>query len=264
VGDVPVATKRMLGIIDSGIGGLTFLKPLLRHGPCLQIFYCCDSINVPWGEKSQDFMLHQMRKMTQSLMQKSQIDAIFLACNTATAETIDHLRKEFAVPFIGIEPYLNYVSHAGALDSKKIALILTTASFKSERFQKLQKSILNSNLIDIYPLPRLATILEKLKIVPLTELMPEIELELFPLKNKNYTHLILGCTHYPLIQSVIKSYLNVELVDPAPQVLHRIETVLNLPAVIRDIQADIITFEWSENAGEKWGKCTLQHFPFLF
>lgn len=258
-----MATKKILGIIDSGIGGLTFLKPLLRHGPCLQIFYCCDSVNVPWGEKSQDFMLHQMRKMTQSLMQKGQIDAIFLACNTATAETIDHLRNEFAVPFIGIEPYLNYVSHAGALDSKKIALILTTASFKSERFQKLQKSILNSNLIDIYPLSRLATILEKLRTVSLAELMPEIELELFPLKNKNYTHLILGCTHYPLIQSVIKSYLNVELVDPAPQVLQRIETVLNLPAAIGDDQVDLTAFEWSENAGNDWKMCFLNHFLFL-
>ena len=246
---------KTLGIIDSGIGGLTFVQELKRLHLNVKIFYVCDSKNVPYGTKSQEFMYRQTLQMVQALLLKK-VDAIFLACNTLTARTIDRLRLQLKIPVIGIEPYLRYIEEL-PLEAKG-ALILTPATFASERFQKLRDLHDPMRKIDVFPLPRLALLIESLKENDLGPIKMEIAQEVSMLQNKGYTHLILGCTHYPLISAYLENLLHLKTVDPTPSVLARIIDLLELSETGGEEG-----FSYSEDCGDHWNLKYIRDFAFL-
>lgn len=247
---------KKLGVIDSGIGGLTLLAQLIQRQLPLAYLYVSDAQNVPYGNKSQEFMLFQMEKMVESLM-KFDVDAIFIACNTATSKTIDQLRQRIEVPIIGIEPYINYIKKLGPHD--RCALILTPATFTSKKFVALREKNDPEHKVDVYPLPRLALLIESLKAKSFKDIETEVLNEIAPLYHKGYTHLILGCTHYPIIGDIFEKELGVTLVDPSVEVMDYIQKVLRVES------AENLTkeFQYSEDCGQTWKSKTLLDFPFL-
>jgi glutamate racemase len=255
----PMTSKlKKIGIIDSGIGGMTLLKVLLNKNLNAEYFYISDEDNVPYGNKSQAFMLERINKMTQKLLESS-IDLILIACNTATAETIDELRCRYPqLPFVGIEPYINYLN-TGYEQGENIGLILTEATFKSNRFKNLVKEKDPSNKIKIFPLSNLALIIEKLKHTSFNELQSEVERELLPLKSANLDKLILGCTHYPLISNHIQKYLNVNIIDPALPVIKQV--ILKAELVETNLKSN--TFRYNPNIGPNWSVTSLREKNFL-
>lgn len=217
---------KKIGIIDSGVGGLSLLKLLINQKYSSTYYYLSDEKNVPYGGRAQSFMLERVRLMVAKLLSEK-VDAIVLACNTLTAETIDILRSENKIPLFGIEPYINYLNKNDSKNSK-CALILTEATFKSKRFQTLVSEKDKNHLIDIYPLKNLALLVESLKIENTKKIRESILEELLPLKDKGYTHLILGCTHYPIIWKTIESFLNLKTIDPSSNVISHMEKKLSL------------------------------------
>jgi len=249
-------TKK-LGIIDSGIGGLTLLRQLITRKLDLEYLYVCDSKNVPYGNKTQKFMLDQMTHMVNNLLEHKP-DAILIACNTATAETIESLRSNFEVPFIGTEPYLTYPKIQRD-SSHKYALILTPATEKSKRFQRLRNEKDPKGLIDIHPLENLAMILERLKVEPFCTLEKEVSHELNGLVNKGYTHLILGCTHYPIISSYIEEYLRLKVINPEENIAKHLQSTLKT-----SLKAQLSSnFDYSTDTGVSFTQKNLKDFPFL-
>ncbi len=237
--------KKKLGIIDSGIGGLSLLNGLLSKGMNVEYHYCSDNDNVPYGEKSQDFMLIRVTKMVEALSYRN-VDAILLACNTLTAETIDQLRKTYKTPFIGIEPYINFPNH---VENKNIncCLILTEATKNSERFKTLQKTKDPQGKVKVVALKNLALLIEAIRVnhnYDISAIHSEIEL----LKDKNFTHCILGCTHYPFIKDYLEQTLKLKVVDPTQNVINEVSRVLNLDYGIITDQL----FYYSDNCGDHW------------
>tara|TARA_B100001971_G_C18268000_1_gene596036 strand:+ start:33329 stop:34123 length:795 start_codon:yes stop_codon:yes gene_type:complete len=217
--------KKKIGIIDSGVGGLSILFHLLRMQEDCTFYYQSDHSNVPYGNKKQDFMYSQTALMVEKLLAEK-IDLILIACNTLTAETIDKLRGEYEIPFVGIEPYINYVNslapehHAG--------LILTQATFDSKRFQSLVQKLDHEHKLATFPLANLALIIEDMQYNGIEKGLAKVDEELLEIKKMNLDSLILGCTHYPLIGKYIAESLDVNVIDPHIAVCKRVFEVLKL------------------------------------
>lgn len=247
-----------IGIIDSGIGGLTLLKDLINQKIQAQYFYVSDDKFVPYGEKTQDFMKTRVFSMINKLQAKN-VNAIIIACNTLTAETIDLLRKKTTIPIIGIEPYVNYLHHSPSKNHDKLAMILTPATYQSKRFQSLRKKLDPYEKIDIFPLSELALIIETLKKESFLSLKNHIKKQLQPIYNKGYSHLILGCTHYPIIKDFLETHLQLKCINPNSQVAQHIQKTLNLPI---GHQVDPY-FLYNPDNSERWIKTQISSFHFF-
>lgn len=246
---------KKIGILDSGIGGLSLLREILKLNFDAKYFYISDGENVPYGNKTQEFMLQRMRIMVNALISQK-VDGIVIACNTATAETIDKLREEFQIKFIGIEPYINYLNHS---QSENIALILTEATFKSDRFKSLVKRVDKENKVSIFPLKSLAMLIEKLKKEPFENIRLQVIDELNFLKDSKFDTLILGCTHYPLIKNFIEEQYGVQTIDPNLKIINQVERVLKLEIT----SSPESTFYYSPVAENKWEHIEINNFKYL-
>ncbi len=115
-----------IGVFDSGVGGLIILKEIMSLIPKAEYFYIADDLHVPYGTKGRDFIVERSKYCVDELREKG-CELVVVACNTATASAIEDLRKTYAIPFVGIEPDLNFLSREKieGVESKKIAVLTT-------------------------------------------------------------------------------------------------------------------------------------------
>ncbi len=248
---------KKIGFIDSGIGGFSLLQEIFEHKVELEAFYICDRENVPYGGKEQDFMLKRTRVMVERLIDKK-VDAILLACNTLTVETINALRKEYPIPFIGIEPYVKYPLIDEDLNHK-YGLILTPATFSSQRFQFLKSEFDKENKVVAIPLPNLALNIESAFKNSDPSVWYGIKNELNEIKHHRFSKLILGCTHYPLITEIIEKELDLECIDPHKNVIKQLVKVAELKG------GEVLTpIHVSYNIGESWNQLSKEDLYINF
>lgn len=224
-----------IGLFDSGIGGLSILGQLFRFLPGREFFYLADHAFSPYGNKTEREILPRCTLMVEELLKKD-VRMVVVACNTATAAALGPLRDRFSfLPFVGVEPYLNYLNNQGPSQvSKKRLVVLTTPSMeKMERFLALKRRLDPEQKIKCFPCPHLADIVERFFYRDnhqqnssglRRDLERQVALELAPLLHgrQTFTHAILGCTHYELIASVIAKVLQVECIGPSVAVAKRV------------------------------------------
>lgn len=224
-----VDKKVKIGLFDSGIGGFSILTQLLNLIPSAEFFYYSDDANAPYGPKTDEFITQRSIDITNILLGKG-VDLIVVACNTATAASIDTLRIKFPqLPFVGVEPYLNayYKMPEG---EKNMAVLTTVSTGKSERFKRLKEKLDPNGKIVHYSLPNMARLIEDFYFKRMTQdqFLNDIKLELEPIRENKFSHLILGCTHYPLISKIIEKETGAISVSPDRYVALRVAEVLNL------------------------------------
>ena len=216
--------NRPIGIFDSGVGGLTVVKEIMKALPNERIVYLGDTARVPYGTKS-DQTIKRFSVENTKFLKKFKVKLIVVACNTASSIALPVLRKRFNVPIVG-------VIRPGARKAVKvtrngrIGVIGTPTTIKSKAYEKEIRSISNNKVVSATcPL-----------FVPLAEegwLNGNITLDivkkyLTPLKRKNIDTLVLGCTHYPLLRGVISKVTgrNVKIVDSASSVAEEVAKIL--------------------------------------
>lgn len=224
-----VDKKVKIGLFDSGIGGFSILTQLLNLIPDAEFFYYSDDANAPYGPKSDEFITKRSIEITDILLSKG-VELIVVACNTATAASIDTLRIKFPqLPFVGVEPYLNayYKMPEG---EKNMAVLTTVSTGKSERFMRLKEKLDPNGKIVNYSLTHMAQLIEDFyfKRIDQNQFLRDVKAELLPIKNNKHTHLILGCTHYPLISKIIENETGAISVSPDRYVALRVAEVLKL------------------------------------
>lgn len=244
-----------IGIFDSGLGGLSILKEIQLKVPNSIIYYCSDKNNLPYGNKEPTFIQQRCVELTEKLLAQD-VDIVIVACNTATAYGIEYLRENFNIPFIGVEPYINYVNKS-EVENQRVAVLTTVATGKSERFLKLKKRLDPNNKIDHFMLPHLAMIIED-QIYSHQRLNHKIEQELSDIPRNTYSHFILGCTHYPLIRDYLTELLNAQMVCPSPAISKRVIDVLgiNENSLNSDVHKDLFFF--AGNADECFTEVSLK------
>lgn len=239
-----------IGVFDSGIGGYSVLGDLLKVFPEAHYYYYSDDAHAPYGPKSDEYITARTFVITDELIKKG-AQMIVVACNTATASSIDTLRATYPdMIFVGVEPYLNaYYKETGP---SKMAVLTTESTGKSERFKRLKERLDPKGFIDHYSLKNLARMVEVFYRDPSYEAEFDklLDLELEPLKGKNYTHAILGCTHYPLVEDKIIERLHLKTLSPGPYVAQRVRDLSVKPG---ETPAEIEnTFEFYSSSKPEW------------
>ena len=209
-----------IGIFDSGIGGITVLKEIIKVLPNENYIYYSDSANNPYGDKKQEDLINICDEIVKYFIQQK-CKLIVIACNTASAKVADILRERYTtIPFIAIEPAYKMV-HDFAYD-KPTLIMATKGTIESEKFNMLYTKY-NNNKTYILPCVGLADIIEAGDKKLLKEYLKE---NLSEYKGK-VENVVLGCTHYPLIQDEIKQVLgNVIFFNGAPRLALHLKEVL--------------------------------------
>lgn len=218
----------MIGIFDSGIGGLTILSAVSQILPEAKLIYIADSKYLPYGDKSTEFVRKRSFILSNHLIKKG-CSLIVVACNTATVATpINSLRKQFQVDFVGVEPPIKLLTKK---TKKKALLIATTNTVKSKQVKKLLSSSDGQKTVKLLALPALVPKIEQ--IPPDKKKITKYLQEHITKKHINdYDVLGLGCTHYPLIKETISQAINHELqiIDVSQPVALRVKEIYSRPS----------------------------------
>ena len=208
----------MIGIFDSGIGGVTVFREILKQLPNYSYIYYSDSQNNPYGDKTPEELLQITENIVNYLIGEG-CQIIVIACNTASAICRDYLRDKFHVPIIAIEPAYKMVYDTNF--EGKTLILATKGTLESEKFQELYHKYDNHHTI-IYECVGLADLIENNQDQEIDAYLKR-HLEAF----LGVENVVLGCTHYPLIQDKLKKVLgNVLFYDGSFGVVKELERVI--------------------------------------
>ncbi|WP_107995117.1 glutamate racemase [Trichococcus paludicola] len=219
-------SKKAIGFIDSGVGGLTVVKQAMKQLPNESIYYLGDSARCPYGPRPKEEVIQYTWEMTQFLLKKD-IKMLVIACNTATAAALDVIRDRVDIPVIGV---INPGSRAAIKHSKneRIAVIGTKGTINSDVYKQTIKDKDKGISVISMSCP---------KFVPLVEsnqyngsIAKKVVAEtLKPLLKESVDTLILGCTHYPLLTPLIQNVMGpcVTLIDSGAETVSEVSTLLD-------------------------------------
>lgn len=219
---VPPMTPPVIGVFDSGFGGLTVLRELLKVLPGTDYLYFGDTARLPYGSKSAHTVAKYAISSTRFLEQQG-AEMLVIACNTATALALDEIRAASRVPVIGVvEPGAEAAAHMS--QSKKAAVIATEATIASHAYERALKERGISATEKACPL--LVPLVEEGWVEhPVTEQVAHVYLdEIFQDGARGADVLLLGCTHYPLIRPLLRRVAppRVQIVDSAESTAHAV------------------------------------------
>jgi len=213
-----------IGIFDSGLGGLSVWKEVLTMLPNESTIYYGDSKNAPYGSKSKEEIIELSTAITDFLISKG-CKIIIVACNTATAAAIKTLREKYNIPFIGMEPAVKPAAEKTI--TKNIGVIATEATLKGNHFKQTTEKYCQSVNVFTRAANGLVEIVEK-NLIDEPETKTLLNKYITPLLKENIDQLVLGCTHYPFLQTKIEEIIgnHVNIINPALAVVAQAKRVL--------------------------------------
>ncbi len=202
----------MIGIFDSGVGGLIIYQKIKEYLPTTPILYLSDHIHFPYGEKTTEEVVDFSDRISRFLIEKG-CNLIVIACNTATITAIQHLRKKYTVPFIGIVPAVKPASQS--INKGKIAVLVTPLSAKGKTYNSLLKRWNSEHVIHTYEMPDFASIVENRELENASTVQ-YLHSVFQSLQEQNYKTIVLGCTHFLYLKQFLEvHYPGVfQIVDP--------------------------------------------------
>lgn len=206
--------KAPIGVFDSGVGGLTVAREIMRNSPNESIVYFGDTARVPYGSKSRGTVLRYSRQIIRFLLTQG-VKAIVVACNTASAYALEDIKKELDIPIIGVvKPGAKVACQS--TKNRRIGVIGTEATVHSGIYSEfIQKQdpeiqVLGKACPLFVPLVEEGLLKDSVTVEIASRYLKE-------LRDSDIDTLILGCTHYPLLRSTIRSIVgeDIVLVNPA-------------------------------------------------
>ncbi len=215
-----------IGIFDSGVGGTSIFKEIHQLLPNESLIYLADSKNAPYGTKSKEEIISLSVKNTELLI-KMKCKLIVVACNTATTNAISHLRANYQLPFIGIEPAIKPAALQS--QSKSIGILATKGTLSSELFHKTT-NLYSQNITVVEQTGTGIVELIENGALHSPELKSLLKSYMQPMIDAQIDYLVLGCTHYPYLIPILKTILpeNVTIIDSGLAVARQTKAVLNL------------------------------------
>lgn len=238
-----ISAESPIGVFDSGLGGLSIWKEINQLLPNENTIYLADSKNAPYGEKSKQEIIDFSIKNTEYLLNKG-CKMIVVACNTATTNAIKVLRKNYSIPFIGIEPAIK----PAALQTKtnKIGVLATKGTLSSELFISTSEQFRASKDIIEVEGKGLVSLIEAGEIEATKPLLEEF---LKPLINEGVDCVVLGCSHYPFLIPIIQSILpqEIKIIDSGEAVAKQTKNILEQNQLLNSIASSKNVFYTNGN-----------------
>lgn len=253
-----------IGVFDSGVGGLTVAREIIRQIPNERIVYFGDTARLPYGTKSKDTIIRYARQIVIFLINEG-VKAIVVACNTASAYALEEIKDEIEVPIIGVvKPGAR--TAVSVTKNNRIGVIATEGTINSGLYTKL----IHEQNPEIEVIGKACPLL-----VPLVEegwLHDDVtdqvlERYLKDLKQADIDTLVLGCTHYPLLRSSVGRIMGdkVNLVNPAYETAIELKRLLAARelANVRDIEEPSVMYRfYVSDAAEKFKNIANMILPF--
>ena len=216
----------MIGIFDSGSGGMSVFREIVRLLPEEKYVYFSDNAHCPYGEKTAGYIQDRARTITTTLLGKG-CGIIVVACNTATAAAIRTLRTEFPdTPFIGMEPAVK----PAALGTKTgvIGVLATAGTLKGSKYLKTRGIYEDEVRIVEHVGEGFVELVER-GIFTGPEAEETVRRSLRPLLDEGADTIVLGCTHYPFLRDTIQAIAgpDIRIIDPAPAVARQTLRVMS-------------------------------------
>jgi glutamate racemase len=215
-----------IGIFDSGVGGLTVFKEVITLLPHEDIIYLGDTARVPYGTRSPQTVIRYSQENTRFLLQQG-IKLLVVACNTSSATSLPALKKKSEIPVIGvIDPGARHASEV--TQNKRVGVIGTEGTVKSQAYEQAIRTIDQKITVISRACPLFVPLAEEgwvdNEVARLTA-----ESYLSPLRGERIDTLVLGCTHYPLLEAVIREVMGDEvcLVNSAKETAKEVQRVLD-------------------------------------
>lgn len=183
-----------IGIFDSGIGGLSVLHQAMITMPEADYIFYADVDNVPYGEKTREEVRSLVDHAVGFLVDKG-CQAIVLACNTATSAAITYLRDKYKLPIIGIEPAVKPAVEHTAESGRRVMVVSTPVTAKGEKLKRLIDKYDNKHVVDVVALPKLVRFAQN-DDFDSDSVLDYLKSEFAPYNLKDYSELVLGCTHF--------------------------------------------------------------------
>lgn len=209
----------MIGVFDSGLGGLSVWRELIKVLPEESYCYIADSGYCPYGPKSKEEIIDRAKKIVDFLIGRG-ASIIVVACNTATAAAIDYLREHYSIPFVGMEPAVK----PAVLNSKSgvIGVLATKGTFKGELYLRTLHKFASGVKVIEQVGEGLVEVVEDGKMesdIAYTLLNRYLS----PMIESGADNIVLGCTHYPFLINQINRITkgSINIINPAPAIAKR-------------------------------------------
>jgi len=226
------SSNRPIGVFDSGIGGLTVLKEIIKMLPQENTIYLGDTARVPYGIRSPETVIRYSFENTKFLSTRN-IKLLVIACNTASSVSLDAIRNTVSIPVVGvIEPGAK--AAVKATKNKRVGIIGTDATIMSNAYTNVIRDLDERIEVCGLPCPLFVPLVEEgwtegdIATLVARKYLKDI-------KKKGIDTLVLGCTHYPLLKKVISKVMGrgIRLIDSAVEISHEIRTTLEALKIIR-------------------------------
>lgn len=212
----------MIGILDSGVGGLSVLREIRALLPEQTIHYIGDTAWCPYGTKSFEEIIGRTSRLTDELTALG-AEMIVIACNSATIAAIESLRTQYPIPFIGMEPGVKPA--AAATKTNIIGVLATEISLRGEKFHRLVSTHARNLRVITRPCPKFVDLVEA-GILDGPEVEAAIDEYAVPLVEAGADVLILGCSHYPFLKASLQARLpsGITFIDTGDAIARRVQS----------------------------------------
>jgi glutamate racemase len=243
----PVAPS--VGVFDSGVGGLSVLRAVRACLPQHDLIYVADSGHAPYGDRSPAFIRERVQHLSRFLIAR-QVQALVIACNTASVHAAQALRVWCPVPVVAMEPAIKPAAHTSR--SRIVGVLATTQTLASENVSRLVKAFGGETRILLQACPGLVEYVERGDISS-ADVRALTEQYLRPLLDQGADTLVLGCTHYPFLRPVIEVIAGpcVDIIDPAPAIARELLRRLGMEAPAPDMSRPEQTAAYGAPAGRE-------------
>jgi len=224
----------IIGVFDSGVGGLSVLREIRAQLPDEAVIYFGDQGHVPYGPRPLEEVRAFSEEITRFLLEKG-AKLIVVACNAASAAALLHLRQTFPqVPFVGMEPAVKPA--AEATKSGVVGVLATPATFQGALYASVVERFAQGVTVLQHTCPGLVGQIEK-GALEAAETRAILENALHPMLAQGIDTVVLGCTHYPFVIPLIERIVGetVRVIDPAPAVARRVKQLLDSDGVERPV-----------------------------
>jgi len=214
-----------IAVFDSGVGGLSVWKEIIALLPNESVVYYADSAHCPYGNKTQEEIIILSEKIVDFFISKK-VKLIVVACNTATAAAITHLRKKYPISFVGMEPAVK----PAALQTKTgvVGILATEGTFKGSLFNETKQRYAKGVEVLEQEGKGFVELVESGDIAN-EKAVAVVKKSLLPLLEKGIDQLVLACTHYPFLRADIQAVAGehfLEIINPAPAIAKQVQRIL--------------------------------------
>lgn len=226
----------MIGIFDSGVGGLSVFREIRKVLPDESYIYYSDNAHCPYGEKTREYIIERACSITDFLLAEG-ADIIVVACNTATAAAISTLRARYDIPFIGMEPAVKPA--ASSTKTGVVGVLATAGTLKADKYLTTRGKYAEEVRFVEHVGEGFVELVESGKTSG-AEAETIVKRSLMPLLEAGTDTIVLGCTHYPFLSDTILKVASehfpdrkISVIDPAPAVARHLLDVMTSEGLIR-------------------------------